>query len=129
MKKTAVSAALLAAAMVITPAAAKDTSRLIDRDQKVSTVLVHHKKRGHVARHYHILPRHIIVRSLYRKGYRNVKVVGFNKGHYRVRANGYRGRVALRVNARNGAVVHRRLIRPYYSHPRKPGIHLHWRLY
>lgn len=129
MKTTAVSAALLAAAMVITPAAAKETSRLIDRDHKVSTVLVHHKKPTRFKSHYHILPRHIIVRSLYRKGYRNVKVVGFSKGYYRVRANGYRGSVALRVNARNGAVVHRRLIRPYYSHPRKPGLHLHWRLY
>ncbi|MCR9124183.1 MAG: hypothetical protein NXH91_18135 [Phyllobacteriaceae bacterium] len=75
---------------------------------------------GH-RRHYgqrHAMPRRAVVRSLYRRGYRDVHRVHFRNGYWRARALGRRGVVALKIDARNGHIVRRRLLQPVYHAPR-----------
>ncbi|RKF07822.1 hypothetical protein DEM25_008810 [Oceaniradius stylonematis] len=75
---------------------------------------------GH-RRHYgerHAMPRRAVVRSLYRRGYRDVHRVHFRNGYWRARALGRRGVVALKIDPRNGHIVRRRLLQPVYHAPR-----------
>jgi len=129
MKKTALTAAIIAAAMVITPAAAKGSSRFNENRDR-GQITVHHLNPHHsVVRHY-FLPKRVIKSTLYHRGYRNINIVRFKNGHYVVRANGHRGLVRLRVNARTGVVVKRTLIKPYPKYTnKKPGVYFHWRLH
>lgn len=77
---------------------------------------VHHTHR----RHGHVLPRRAIVRSLYKRGYREVHRVHFRNGYWRARALGRRGIVALKIDARNGHIVRRKVIRHYGSRHHRP---------
>ncbi|WP_306118727.1 MULTISPECIES: hypothetical protein [unclassified Roseitalea] len=64
----------------------------------------------------HVLPRHVIVRSLYKRGYRKVHRVYFHRGYWRARAVGRRGVVALTIDPRTARIVHRRLVRPFHRY-------------
>ncbi|MBO6637501.1 MAG: PepSY domain-containing protein [Roseitalea sp.] len=75
---------------------------------------------GH-RRHYgqrHAMPRRAVIRSLYRRGYRDVHRVHFRNGYWRARALGRRGVVALKIDPRSGHIVRRRLLQPVYHAPR-----------
>lgn len=67
---------------------------------------------------YRVLSPQRIARKLHRQGFRNVQVLGLRHGTYKVRAIGRRGPVKLTVNARNGRVVARQLIRQAPRHYR-----------
>ncbi|MEO0545117.1 MAG: hypothetical protein AAFY99_14985 [Pseudomonadota bacterium] len=129
MKIPALTATMLAAAMVTTPASANESSRFDENKTVREPVQVHHLKQKKI-RHQYYLPERVIKRTLRHRGYQNVNIVRFRDGYYIVRANGYRGLVRLQVDARTGAVVRRDLIQPYptYSH-KKPGIYFHWRVH
>lgn len=73
--------------------------------------LVHHRR--------HILPRRAIVRSLYKRGFREVHNVHFRNGYWRARALGRRGLIALTIHPRNAKIVHRRVVKSYRHYPRR----------
>ena len=78
---------------------------------------VHHR-----SRHYrHVMPKRAVVRSLYRRGYRDVHRVHFRNGYWRARALGRRGVVALKIDPRNGHIVKRRVVRHYHQPNRHRG--------
>lgn len=78
----------------------------------------------HRGRHYqHVLPKRIVVRSLYRRGYRDVHRVHFRNGYWRARAYGRRGLIALTIHPRSGQIVHRRVVRRYHPAPYRYGHH------
>lgn len=70
---------------------------------------VHHTGR----RSHHVLPKRAVVRSLYRRGYREVHRVHYRNGYWRARALGRRGVVALKIDPRNGHIIKRRVVRHY----------------
>lgn len=80
---------------------------------------VHHTGR----RYGHVLPKRAIVRSLYRRGYRDVHRVHFRNGYWRARALGRHGVVALKIDPRNGHIVKRRVVRHYDRPNRHRGHH------
>ena len=130
MKIPALTAAIMAAAMVITPAAANESSRFNDnRHDRQQLVLQHHEAKKRIGRH-HFLPKRVIRRSLFRRGFRSIEFVRFRNGHDVIRAYGYRGLVRLRVDARTGIIVRRKLIRPYPRYrTRQPHIEFRWHLH
>ncbi|MEO1702721.1 MAG: hypothetical protein AAFR71_11775 [Pseudomonadota bacterium] len=130
MKKSALTAAIIAAAMVVTPAAAKDSSRFNENKPHSGKFSVHQYPSAGVVAKYHFLPKKVIRRSLVHRGYRNINIVRFKSGHYIVRANGYRGLVRLRVDARTGVIVRRKLLKPYPRYTNElPRYYFHWRLH
>lgn len=74
-------------------------------------------------RRAHMLPRRAVVRSLYRRGYRDVHRVHFRKGYWRARAFGRRGLIALTVHPRTGEILRRRVVQRYQRHV--PRTHRH----
>ena len=79
---------------------------------------VHHTSRGY----RHVLPRRAVVRSLYRRGYRDVHRVHFHRGYWRARAYGRRGLIALTIHPRSGEILHRKVVHHHRYHP-KPRRH------
>ena len=70
----------------------------------------------------HILPRPAIKRSLFRKGYRNIRNMRLVRGDYVLLARGYRGPVRLVVDGRTGRVMSRKVLRHNWH---RPGVQFH----
>lgn len=106
MRNTLIATGMIAVAAtsVAGPANAKPVHVPITVPAIADVQQVHHKHR------HHVLPRHVIVRSLYKRGYRKVHNVYFSKGYWRARALGRRGVVALTIHPRNAHIVHRRVV-------------------
>ncbi|QBK31757.1 hypothetical protein [Roseitalea porphyridii] len=84
--------------------------------QQGETIQIAHRGQ----RRAYVLPRRAVVRSLYRRGYRDVHRVHFRNGYWRARAYGRRGLIALTVHPRSGEIVHRRVVQRYQRHvPRR----------
>ena len=73
--------------------------------------LVGHRGPGVRHGHHRILPRHVIVRSLRHRGYRDIRNVHLRNGDYVLRARGYRGDVRLVVDGRTARILSRHLLR------------------
>jgi hypothetical protein len=71
-------------------------------------------RRYHAPVRHHRLNARQVVRILYHRGYRDVRVVRRGHRSYTVMARGYRGIVRLVVSRYSGAVVSRHLVRPYH---------------
>lgn len=71
--------------------------------------------------HKRILPQRVVVRSLYRQGYRDIRNVRLVRGDYVMRARGYRGPVRLVVDGASGRVLSRQVL--HRGH--RPGFSLH----
>ena len=69
--------------------------------------LVGHRGPGVHHGHHRILPRHVIVRSLRHRGFRNIRNVRLVRGDYVLRARGYRGPVRLVVDGRTARILSR----------------------
>lgn len=71
-------------------------------------------KHGH-----HILPRQVIVRSLYQRGFRNIRNIRMRHGDYVLHARGYRGPVRLVVDGRTARILSRQ---PLHGGWHRPGL-------
>ncbi|GAB4358271.1 MAG: hypothetical protein Kow0026_19050 [Oricola sp.] len=86
---------------VAAPAAAPVAATAAD----ASVLLVGHRNRDFGRHHHHILPRHVIVRSLHQHGFRHIRDVRMRHGDYVVHARGHRGPVRLVVDGRTARIV------------------------
>ena len=126
MKKTIVTAALAAllsagtlSAVSAAPAAAAASAQF-----KTGTAVEQVGHRGHAKNwrgHHRILPKRVVIRSLHRRGYRNIRNVRLVRGDYVLLARGYRGKVRLVVDGRTGRVESRHLLR---RHGHRPGFRI-----
>jgi len=132
MKKTMITAAL-AALLSAGAFSAASAAPAFSAPQAVTgqaTDLVHYKgnKNGHSHKdwrgHRRILPQRVVVRSLYQRGYRNIRNVRLVRGDYVMRARGYRGPVRLVVDGKSGRILSRQVLhRGHHGH--RPGFSLH----
>ena len=112
--KRLISAGIVAAtaAGALAPAHARPvgTAPMAAVQQPAGPVQITHRGQ----RRAYVLPRRAIVRSLYRRGYRDVHRVHFRKGYWRARAYGRRGLIALTIHPRSGQIVRRRVVQRYH---------------
>ena len=71
----------------------------------------HNARRGH----RHILSQREVIRSLYRRGYRDIRNMRLVRGDYVLQARGYRGQVRLVVDGRTGRIQSRALLRRHHN--------------
>lgn len=71
--------------------------------------------------HQRILPQRVVIRSLYRQGYRDIRNVRLVRGDYVMRARGHRGPVRLVVDGKTGRVLSRQAL----DRGHRPGFSLH----
>lgn len=79
----------------------------------------HHGQQFRGRRHY-ILPRHAVVRSLHRRGFRHIRNVRLRHGDYVVHARGYRGPVRLVVDGRTARILSRQPLHRGWHRPGFP---------
>lgn len=77
---------------------------------------------GHHRYSHRILPKHVVQRSLQRRGYRHIRNMRLVRGDYFLTARGHRGEVRLRVDGRTGRILSRQAL---HHRPHRPGIRLH----
>ena len=128
MKKTMITAALAAllsaGAFSAASAAPAFTAPQAIADQTIDQVHYKGNKNGHNKDwrgHHRILPQRVVIRSLYRQGYRDIRNVRLVRGDYVMRARGYRGPVRLVVDGRSGRILSREVL--HRGH--RPGLTLH----
>lgn len=80
-----------------------------------------HGHKYHQRRH-HILPPHVVVRSVRHRGFRNIRNVRLRHGDYVMHARGYRGPVRLVVDGRTARILSRR---PLHGGWHRPGFSFH----
>jgi len=129
MKKTMITAAIAALLSAGTFSAASAAPMPAAPQVKSNAMVeqVHYKgkkKGGHHQAwrgHQRILPQRVVIRSLYRQGYRDIRNVRLVRGDYVMRARGHRGAVRLVVDGRSGRVLSRQVL--HRGH--RPGFSLH----
>ena len=129
MKKTMITAALAAllsaGALSTASAAPAFTSPQAITGQAVEQVHYKGNKNGHHHKdwrgHHRILPQRVVIRSLYQRGYRDIRNVRLVRGDYVMRARGYRGPVRLVVDGRSGRILSREVL--HRGH--RPGLTFH----
>ncbi|SNY91578.1 hypothetical protein SAMN04515647_1806 [Cohaesibacter sp. ES.047] len=111
MKATTFALPLLIVATLATPVLAKGHHDAVRQHQTiiVNSLLPHHNYRQVKARK--LSPQHI-AHILKRKGFRGLRNMRFDGRSYQVQARSKRGKtMRLIVNARNGNVIHRTVLR------------------
>ena len=124
MKKTIITAALAAllSAGALSAASAAPAFTAPQALSGNAVEQVHYK--GNKYGHHRILPQRVVIRSLYRQGYRDIRNVRLVRGDYVMRARGYRGPVRLVVDGRSGRILSRQALNRGHHGPR-PGFSLH----
>lgn len=119
---TAALAAILSAGTVATTSAMPVTAPSANATANTSVDLVgHHGQKFHKRRH-HILPPHVVVRSVRHRGFRNIRNVRLRHGDYVMHARGYRGPVRLVVDGRTARILSRQ---PLHGGWHRPGLSFH----
>ena len=118
---TAALAAILSAGTVAASAVPVTTPSAGAASSAPVELVGHHGQKFHKHRH-HILPRHVVVRSLHQRGFRNIRNVRFRHGDYVVHARGYRGPVRLVVDGRTARILSRQ---PLHGGWHRPGFSVH----
>lgn len=111
MKNLIATAALAAAlsAGTFATASAMPVSAAAPTAQPVKTVQYGGERFRPDARH--VLPKHVIIRSLHHRGYTHIRDIRRVRGDYVVQARGHRGPVRLLVDGRTSRILERHVMR------------------
>jgi len=125
---TSIAAALLVASAFLVPSAPASALALnqpasIDGDvQRVKSPLPRDQgQRYHPPSRKHTLSADQIIRIIYERGYRDIRIVQHGKRSYTLIARGHRGFVRLVVSRYSGAVLSHKLIQAHDTRHYKPG--------
>jgi len=84
--------------------------------------LVGHRGHRFDNRRHHILPQHVVIRSLRQRGFRHIRNVRVRHGDYVLHARGHRGPVRLVVDGRSARILSRQPLHRGGHH--RPGLSL-----
>ncbi|QKV20359.1 hypothetical protein [Oricola thermophila] len=121
---TAAFAALFSAGTVSATSAMPVAATVATPANGVQANLVAQHDRGYIRHQRRILPRRAVIKSLHRKGYRNIRNIRMRHGDYVLHATSRRGPVRLVVDGRTARVLSRK---PLFHTRHRPGVTFHGR--